>query len=188
MSAFVANFIILTLILLLLYGLVHAGTWLLRTIGEVGLFLKLRRVLTAEGSWIEISNTSCEPLFYGQSLGRRSGQSNVTIALRGLLLPEALSTDLVAALNQKFPNQKDTEGHFLVLAVTGDYVIATKLTDQSRVAELSERFASMNEESAPRVQIGSNEILVIDEAERNEFDEIWRARSAGLRGSVFGLR
>ena len=135
-----------------------------------------RRVL-AKGSWVQISNPSYEPLFYGQVVRTRwlsfLGFHDYT-ALRGLFLPEAFSAELVAAFNERFPGQKDAQGHFLVLALTAGNLIVTELLEHGRITELSERFPSMNEAFAPRILIGSDDIALIDETSKTEFDKGWR--------------
>jgi hypothetical protein len=137
-----------------------------------------RSVLT-KGSWVQISNPSYEPLFYGQVVRARwlsfLGFHDYT-ALRGLLLPEAFSVELVAAFNERFPGQKDAQGHFLVLALTAGNLIVTELLEHGKTTELSERFPSMNEASAPRILIGSDDIALTDEASKSEFDKAWRGQ------------
>jgi len=135
-----------------------------------------RRVL-AKGSWVQISNPSYEPLFYGQVVRTRwlsfLGFHDYT-ALRGLFLPEAFSAELVAVFNERFPGQRDAQGHFLVLALTAGNLIVTELLEHGRITELSERFPSMNEAFAPRILIGSDDIALIDETSKTEFDKGWR--------------
>jgi hypothetical protein len=141
-------------------------------------FKRITQRVLKKASWVQITNTSFEPLFYGQVVGTRwtrfLGRHDFT-ALRGLLLPEAFSAELGAGLNERFPDQKDAEGHFLVFALTARYLIVTELLEHDRIADLSRRFTSMNEVSAPRIQIGSDEIALIDEAARSDFDKLWRA-------------
>jgi hypothetical protein len=136
----------------------------------------MRRVL-AKGSWVQISNPSYEPLFYGQVVRVRwfsfLGFHDYT-ALRGLLLPEAFSAELVAVFNERFPGQKDAQGHVLVLALTAGNLIVTELLERGKTTELRERFPSMNEASAPRILIGSDDIGLTDEASKSVFDKLWR--------------
>ncbi len=128
---------------------------------ETARFKRIEQRVLQKGSWVKIVNTSYEPLFYGQLVATRFADSrNFSMALRGLLLPEAFSADLVAGLNERFPGQKDAEGHFLVLAWTVGYLIV--------------RLASMNEVSAPRIEIGSDDIGLIDATAWSEFDEEWK--------------
>jgi hypothetical protein len=142
---------------------------------ETARFKRIEQRVLQKGSWVKIVNTSYEPLFYGQLVATRFADSrNFSMALRGLLLPEAFSADLVAGLNERFPGQKDAEGHFLVLAWTVGYLIVSELWDHDRITELTERLASMNEVSAPRIEIGSDDIGLIDATAWSEFDEEWK--------------
>lgn len=89
-------------------------------VGDIIGFKRIKQRVLEKGSWVKIVNTSCEPLLYGQVVGTKFlGTPNFAMALWGLLLPEAFSAELVTGLNERFPGQKDAEGHFLVLALTG---------------------------------------------------------------------
>jgi hypothetical protein len=139
------------------------------------------------GRWVEIVNTSFEPMFYGEvvrsTAATATGRSPLTMALRGVLVPQAFSPQLTSDLAQKYPASKDAQGHFLVLALTdpGNDLIVTKLADDGKIKELNERLASLTVASAPRITINSAEIALIDAAATAAFDEDWGRQGARER-------
>jgi hypothetical protein len=168
----------------LVFALVEGGAWLQKNFVPMLVRRSNQKALAKlgclgldkPGSWLQISNASYEPLFYGQLLAARFVDSpDFTLALRGLLLPEAFSAELVALLNEGFREQKDRNGHFLVLALTvHDHIIMTNLSDQSHINELTERFASMNDASAPRILISSTRLdVALGETDSGRFDALW---------------
>jgi hypothetical protein len=169
-------------------GLAKPGAWLeickkklIRRSNERALAKLGSLGLDKPGAWLQISNESGEPVFYGQLLAARFIDSpDFTLALRGLLLPQAFSfsAKLVALLNENFPEQKDRNGHFLVLALTAfDYMIMTNLSDKNQINELTERFASMNDASAPRILISTMRVdIALNETEKTQFDGLWSGR------------